>query len=404
MGSACSRKNSDEEPPSGVSSPHLPHGGTPTARSRLALRPPAQRNPDGTFTAPPLVELCVRCIAQHLQSFEAPLWLPAEISGRVVAHCVSRAWLDLSALRCLASSPLHVLELPGVAHLDKEWMPTVCAHQELVRLDLSGAPSLTDAAAAPIAKLPSLRELNLSGCTQLGDATLHHIGTVRSLQLLKLDALPRVTDAGVTQLERLTALQWLSLAGCVGLKEAAASSIAKLGAASLTSLSLQKCPAMDDACVGHLVGSLRGLKTLKLGWCFRVSSAAIGSLGALARLTSLDLAHTKLDDASLAALAAALPRLRGLDLRGCSLSERGLAPCRVLSRMEVLNLRTCEVGDGVSDALLGMPLLRELDLAYTNFNDAGLAALRPLTRLSRSPSTRAASQRPACRAWRRSAG
>ena len=40
-----------------------------------------------------------------------------------------------------------------------------------------------------------------------------------------------------------------------------------------------------------------------------------------------DVAHTKLDDSALAALATTLHKLRELDLRGCGISDRGLAHC-----------------------------------------------------------------------------
>ena len=121
---------------------------------------------------------------------------------------------------------------------------------------------------------------------------------------------------------------------------------------------------------------------LNLGWCFRLSAKALASLVCLPRLISLDLAHTKLDDDSLRALASSLTRLRELSLRGCSISDVGLCRCRHFSRLESLSLRTCEVGNSVVEVLVAMPRLRDLDLAYTELSDAGLCALRPLTRLT----------------------
>ena len=53
-----------------------------------------------------------------------------------MAHLVSRAWLDLDALRALRDCPLLALELPGLAQVDVSWIAVVCAHTELVRLDL----------------------------------------------------------------------------------------------------------------------------------------------------------------------------------------------------------------------------------------------------------------------------
>ena len=54
-------------------------------------------------------------------------------------------------------------QLPGLAQVDLAWASAICAHTELVRLDLSGAPSLADAAIALVGKLPALRELMLGG-------------------------------------------------------------------------------------------------------------------------------------------------------------------------------------------------------------------------------------------------
>ena len=93
--------------------------------------------------------------------------------------------------------------------------------------------------------------------------------------------------------------------------------------------------------------------------------------------------RTKLDDAGLSSLLP-LCRLKEL-LRGCSVSDRGVCCCASLTRLEVLSLRTCEVGDTAAEAL-GQSLhrLRELDLGYTDLTDVGLAALRPLHRLQLS--------------------
>ena len=144
---------------------------------------------------------------------------------------------------------------------------------------------------------------------------------------------------------------------------------------------MQKCSGMTDVAIGHMVPALCGLRTLRLGWCFRVTAKAIASLAALTRLHTLELAHTKLDDATLAILASSLPRLKDLNLRGCAISDRGLTRCTPLARLEVLCLRTCEIGNAAVEALIAMPRLTELDLAYTELSDPGLAAMAPLTKL-----------------------
>lgn len=154
----------------------------------------------------------------------------------------------------------------------------------------------------------------------------------------------------------------------------------RLGGA-LQSLNVQKCTGIDDISFGTLIAAMPGLRTLRIGWCFRLSPRALSLIASVPGLTCLDLAHTQIDDTVLAALADALPRLRELNLRGCALSERGLARCKPFTKLEVLSLRTCEVGNGAVEALIQMPRLRDLDLAYTELTDPGLLALAPLTNL-----------------------
>ena len=275
----------------------------------------------------------------------------------------------------LQHCPILALECPSCAQVDLAWAPVVCSHTELVRLDLSGAPSLSDAAVHHIGKLPCLSALNLSSCSALSDSALSHLSNVGTLQLLKLEALPKVSHAGVAHLERLSALRWLSLAGCTGLRAAGfVTSIAKLS--KLRHLNLNKVSSVDDDGVACIVGKLCELRALKLGWCFRISSRALGSLCELRHLTALDVAHTKLDDSSLTTLAGSLTRMRELNLRGCAISDAGLARCRGFGRLEVLSLRTCEVGDGCVEGLLEMPRLRELDGVH-RLSDGGLAAPQP---------------------------
>lgn len=374
MGGACSRK-SNEAPSAAAYRSAIPEDPQP----HLSPRQPALRSPHHRFSPLPLVDLCVLRIAQHLTELPTP-HLPAELTAKVLAQLVSRAWLDLDTLKCLRECPILALELPGQAQIDTTFLPTITAHTELVRLDLSAAPSLTNAAVGPIGRMPSLRALNLSACTQLSDGALTHISQLKALRLLKIEALPRVTDAGVASLEKLHALRWLSVAGCTAIKDASATSIRKVGG-QLEYLSVQKCSHFTDDALRALV-TLTSLRTFMLGWCFRISADALTSLTALTRLTCLDLAHTRLDDAGLAVLAEKLGSLRELSLRGCPITDYGLNKCPGhLSKLEKLSLRTCEVGSGAAESLAAMARLKELDLAYTELSDAGLLALTPLTRL-----------------------
>ena len=226
MGSSCSRVASANDSISSVPRVSV----SPSAvRPRIVPRTPAIRTLEGRSTPPPLLDLCVQWVARNLGTplLPPPVRLPEEVTARVVAYLVSRAWLNLAGLKCLRNSPMLVLEVPGLAQVDLTWTAEISTHTELVRLDLSGAPSLTDAAVAPIGKLPALRELNLSNCTALGETSLAHLSTVSTLRMLKLEGLPKVGDAGAAHLERLHGLRWLSLAGCTKIKSAGALSLSR---------------------------------------------------------------------------------------------------------------------------------------------------------------------------------
>ncbi len=411
MGSACGRPVRRE---AAAAAPT----GSLRRMTELAALPLTSKGP------PTLLALCVSTIANNLEQL-APLKLSAEMAALVVKQLESRAWLDLDALRCLSGCTLYELELPGLLqHSAADCMAAIASHAELERLDISSASTLTAGALAPLPGLRALRELNLSGCTSLTDgewpgpcggaggdadslhpapspraqirapparlrspptrsplacaAALAHVSGLGSLQMLKLDSIPRLTDDGVAKLEKLTSLRWLSVAGCPELGAAAAASIGRLGS-SLRYLSAQKCSRFDDAALPHLL-QLKQLHTLKLGWCFRLTAKGLARLAELTTLTSLDVAHTKLDDAALVSLSP-LRKLRELCLRGTCVSDQGVCRIGGMRSLEALSLQLCAVTSNAAPGLLQLPRLRELDLANTEIGDAGLAALVPLRRL-----------------------
>lgn len=80
--------------------------------------------------------------------------------------------------------PLPAIELPAFAGLSSSWVAAIASHTELLRLDISGAPLLCDAAIAPLCRLPALRELNLSGLS-LTNGAMVHVGRIATLEQLK---------------------------------------------------------------------------------------------------------------------------------------------------------------------------------------------------------------------------
>ena len=119
MGGSCSRVASAMGEGNSNMSPSPP----PPPPIRLLKETPTilaeTRAKDGSLTAPSLLDLCVQSLAQNLDTLPTPLQLSPEIAARLVAHLISRSWLDLDALRALKECSLLALELPGFAQLDR---------------------------------------------------------------------------------------------------------------------------------------------------------------------------------------------------------------------------------------------------------------------------------------------
>lgn len=198
-------------------------------------RPSAPQQLERAKTGPSphsLLHLSLLSLCQHIETF-ATLELPNEIAQKLLDILISRAWLTLAALDRLRHCLLFSIELPAFAPLSTQggaaWLPALATHVEVVRLDISSAAGLSDAACAHLTSLASLTALNISGCLALTDAALHHVSRLLSLKHLKMESLPRVTDAGMQQLWQLVGLEWLSVAGCTGLSSAATAIIVEIG-------------------------------------------------------------------------------------------------------------------------------------------------------------------------------
>lgn len=78
---------------------------------------------------------------------------------------------------------------------------------------------------------------------------------------------------------------------------------------------------------------------------------------------------------SLLANAAALPRVRSLNLSRSAVSDAGLAAVQGMSGLEELGLSRTQVGDAGLAHLVGLRNLRVLDLQQTRVSDAGVKRL-----------------------------
>lgn len=140
------------------------------------------------------------------------------------------------------------------------------------------------------------------------------------------------------------------------------------------------------------LGKLVDLEQLDFNGCSKVSGAGLKHVCGLAKLRSLDLLGTSVDDDSLVHLKG-LKQLTFLRLDCTRISDAGLAHLRPLSQLEILHMTApllpfepghdrhfapSKIGDAGLVHLARLPRIRQLNLAHTNVTDAGLEQLSGL--------------------------
>ena len=104
--------------------------------------------------------------------------------------------------------------------------------------------------------------------------------------------------------------------------------------------------------------------------------AGLAPLGPIAaKISSLDLAKTKVTDAGLKALAG-FKNLKELHLEGTGISDAGLDHLKGLTSLEYLNLYNTKVTDAGLSKLTGLTKIKSLYLWQTGVTKAGVASLK----------------------------
>jgi len=106
------------------------------------------------------------------------------------------------------------------------------------------------------------------------------------------------------------------------------------------------------------------------------NDAGLAPLGAIAdKISSLDLARTKVTDGGLAALAS-MKNLKEIHLEGTTVGDAALDHLKGLASLEYLNLYNTKVTDAGIQKLTGLTKLKSLYLWQTGVTKAGVAQLR----------------------------
>src|SRR3954451_5086235 len=256
-------------------------------------------------------------------------------------------WVTDTDLRRLTRLPsLNYLDL-SLTHITDQGMQELKGLRGIVELNLYFAEYVTDEGLAAIKEWKKLRRLNVHG-TKVSDTTLEHISGITSLESLNVGS-AMITDVGLERLSTLPNLKELTMGGNE-LGDAGLQALRQMPGLTYLDLSGRQgtdsnvwAIAMSDAGLDAVL-SLKDLRELRFSCTFvgigiegtrfatvsamSVNTRWLESMKSLKKLERLKLQGcNRVDDESLAVLAS-FPSIRELDLKGTSVTEKGLAMFR----------------------------------------------------------------------------
>jgi len=267
-----------------------------------------------------------------------------DASGRITGVDLRASWVTDSDLRRLVLLPdLTTLDL-SLTRITDQGMQELKNLTGIVDLNLYFAEYVTDEGMAAIKGWKHLKRLNVHG-TKSSDTTLEHISGITTLESLnfgsavmtdvgleRLISLPNlkeltmggneVSDAGLQALREMPGLTYLDLSGRQGTDSNVwAVSISDVGLDAI--LTLKELRELRFGCTAIGVG-IEGAKFAEVS-ATSVTNEWIEKLKALPKLERLKVQGcNRINDESIPVLAK-MPALREVDLKGTSVSEKGLA-------------------------------------------------------------------------------
>ncbi|MDC3379008.1 hypothetical protein OAX78_01840 [Planctomycetota bacterium] len=200
-----------------------------------------------------------------------------------------------------------------------------------------------------------LEFLGLSGCN-LRNADLSLLEGMTRLACLDLSNNQVLSRAGLERLAGLSSLRRLNLASCVAVTNVVLKFLAQLP--ELTALNLEGCSRLSNF---QPLRSAHGLRTLFLGGT-RLTPEDLTALGELPKLRHVDLSEAEVDAKGWKALGR-LSHLETLSLRNCTrLTLRGLESVLCAPKLKHLDLRGCSRFSGYEAAQVVRKRSRRIEL------------------------------------------
>lgn len=266
-----------------------------------------------------------------------------DAAGRITGVDLRASWVTDTDLRKLTRLPdLTYLDL-SLTRITDQGMQEIRNLPGIVELDLQFAEYVTDEGLAAIKGWKRLKRLNVRGA-KISDTTLDHISGIATLESVNASS-AMITDVGLERLSSLPNLKELTIggnevgdAGLQALRQMPSLTYLDLNGRQGTDSNVWAI-AMSDSGL-EAVLSLKELRELRFGCTFvgvgvegtrfasvsamNVTTRWIERIKALSKLERLKVQGCKrVDDESLAVLSS-FPSLRELDLKGTSVTEKGL--------------------------------------------------------------------------------
>jgi internalin A len=268
-------------------------------------------------------------------------------AGRVTGVDLRASWVTDSDLRKLQQlSNLSYLDL-SVTRITDQGMQEWKNLPGIVELNLYYAEYITDEGLAAIKDWKKLKRLNVHG-TKATDTTLEHISGITTLESLNIGS-AMITNIGLERLVTLPNLKELTIGGNK-LSDAGLQALRQIR--TLTYLDLSGRQGTDANV-----------------WAVSVSDAGLDAV-----LTLKDLRELRFGCTS---IGAGIEGTRFADVSATDVSIRWLERMKALPKLERLTLQGCaRVDDSAVAALIAMPNLRQIDLKGTSVTEKGVADLR----------------------------
>ena len=270
-----------------------------------------------------------------------------DAAGKVTGVDLRGSWVTDTDMRKLLKLPdLTYLDL-SVTRITDQGMQEIKSLPGIVELNLHFAEYVTDEGLAAIKGWKKLKRLNVHG-TKISDTTLDHVAGINTLESLNVGS-ALVTDVGLERLSTLPNLKELTMGGN------------EVGDAGLQALRL--LPGLTYLDLYGRQGTDSNV------WAIAMSDNGLDAILSLKELRELRFGCT--------GIGVGVEGTRFATVSAMNVNIRWLEKMKSLRQLEKLKLQGCQRVDDESMAVLAtFPALREVDLKGTTVTEKGLALLR----------------------------